>query len=239
MAKKTVKKKPVKKTTKKKTVKKKPKKRAEVVEIAADKRMTMKRKPDPLSSVRQLPDRELKARFARKCFHVMHLVPEIDCTGIDDEREYAYTEAHHVYRRYREAFAEVGLTIMPVLDDKTQLLHLGRGMFQATVVYEVTDIDTGYSERGIGVGLGINGVWAANSAQTRAMKQFLIQTFLASWQPPPDLKAIVYQNMKDFDQSKVEATAVQNFGKPINEMTSEEAASAVGSFFENYTPPEK
>lgn len=236
------KKKEAKKVVKKKPAKKKAKKpKKTVVEVAADKKMVLMRRSDPLSAnrVANLSEMELKARLDRKRFKVMHLVPEIDCTGVDDEREYAYTEAHHVYRRYREAFAEVGLMVMPVLDDRTQCLHLGRGMFQVTVVYEVTDIDTGYSIRGIGIGLGFNGVWAANSAQTRALKQFLIQTFLASWQPPADLKNIVYQNMKNFDQTKLEQIAQQNFGKPIQEMTEAEAASALGNFFENYEPPAK
>ncbi len=175
-----------KKTAKKKTSKKK------VTKKKTPKKKTKKLDPlGQLRSNRELSTLDMRVILEAKRLKVKELLPEIPCTGReelgegDDKETIPYTEAEVVREMYFAAFAEVGLSVsshaepgmMPAIAQSGKLLSVA-GAFQ------ITDTQTGYSVIGWGVGQGINYDWAANTAVTRAMKQFLLHSFMANWKDP-------------------------------------------------------
>lgn len=163
-----------------------------------------------------MSEAQMKKNLHRKILEVMSRHTEIKCSGrgLDrDGNEYAYTEAAEVFTAYGQAMRELGLTIIPI--EKNAVL--GKTAYMIYVKYRLTDVDTGYSEIIAGTGLGTNGQWAANTAQTLALKQALLETFNASWPQPPEYKEIV----------KTEAQDV--FGPA---QTTEEVMEAMRKYFE-------
>ena len=77
--------------------------------------------------------------------------------------------------------------------------------------FEICDTKTGFAVRGWAAGSGRNAFWALNTAQTLAMKQFLLGNFGANWRDVQD-----------------EAFHVD--GKTIQEMTPEETVRALSDF---------
>lgn len=165
-----------------------------------------------------LTESECRVRFHQKILEVMNRHTEIECSGrgVDfDGNEYGYTEAEVVFREYGRSMRDLGLTCIPI--EKTAVLGKTAYMIQAK--YKLTDTDTGYSEIITGCGLGTNGQWAANTAQTLALKQALLETFGASWPQPEEYKDIV----------KKEAEKV--FGQAE---TPEQVRQVLNDFFGNY-----
>lgn len=137
-----------------------------------------------------LTEAECRVKLHRKILEVMNRHTEIECSGqgVDfDGNEYRYTEAEVVFKEYGQSMRDLGLTCIPI--EKTAILGKTAYMIQAR--YKLTDTDTGYSEVITGCGLGTNGQWAANTAQTLALKQALLETFGASWPQPEKYKDIV------------------------------------------------
>ena len=115
---------------------------------------------------------------------------------------------------YFAAFDEVGLQVRPYASSHMMpQLTIGAGFCGILGCFEIVDTETGYSVIGWGAGLGRNGFWAANTAQTLAMKQFLISSFGANWKDPKDDKfhAVI--------------------GKEIHDMTPKEAIEGMERFF--------
>jgi len=154
------------------------------------KKTTRKSKKSSKRQESRVSETAMKIRFHQKILEVMNQHPEIQCTGrgVDlDGNEYAYTEAAEVFSAYGQTMRELGLTCIPI--EKTAVL--GKNAYMIHVKFKLTDVDTGYSEIITGSGLGSNGQWAANTAQTLALKQALLETFNASWPQPPDYKDLV------------------------------------------------
>lgn len=166
-----------------------------------------------------LTEAECRVKFHQKILEVMNRHTEIECSGrgVDfDGNEYGYTEAEVVFREYGGSMRDLGLTCIPI--EKTAVLGKTAYMIQAK--YKLTDTDTGYSEIITGCGLGTNGMWAANSAQTLALKQALLETFGASWPQPEEYKDIVKKEAeKVFSQAD----------------TPEQVKQVLDDFFGNYT----
>ena len=145
-----------------------------------------------------------RVRLYWKINEVSKLVPQIECKGEervgDDESEiYYYTEAAEVFKKYSDAFVKIGLTFLPV---KIQVIMDGR-FYRADVQYELTDIETGYSIHVVGSGLGGNGAWSVNSAQTVARKQTLLNAFGCSYNQPESAKKAVKRLAKWFKVDSV------------------------------------
>lgn len=205
----------MKKKAKKKVVKKTAKKK---------KTTTKPAKRNPL--VRLSPE----ARLHHKIQAVMATVPIIECTGeekIEDENgkqidTYNYTEAPEVFRIYTEQMVRVGLTFTPVHIES----RLDSRAYQVIVTYRLTDVDTGFYIDIVGAGLGCNGVWSINSAQTVARKQALLNAFGASYPQPETAKKKVRKAVKMFDplekmdfspegvRKQMEQFYDENVGKP-------------------------
>ncbi len=219
MAKKKTKKK-VKKSVKKTAAKRKTKK--------SGKKSTAKSKDkkqlDPLNQLTKLDkswifsDKELflRARLEEKRHNILAIVEQIETTGegIDDAGEtYNFTVAPDVFQAYRDAFYRERLTVFPVASPelKPEMKFHGR-MVGITGYYEITDVDTGYSIIGWGMGVGCNAFWAANSAQTLAMKQFLLISNLAIWRQPKTLKDVISENLVGKDAQGVVEEMNEFFG---------------------------
>ena len=193
MAKKKTKKK--KKTTKKKATKGKPKK----------KRYPL---PRPIG-------------LQAKILEVMKRVPTIECTGQEqseartgeEPETYYYTEAAEVFRIYSEAMVKVGLTFVPISIDTV----LDARAYRATIIYRLTDAETNQYQDVVAVGLGCNGVWALNSAQTVARKQALLNMFGASYPQPKTSAQVVRKAVKMF--------------QPLDVLSPGEAAEELNQYF--------
>lgn len=162
------------------------------------KNQTKKNKPkarrDPLPRCIGLHNKILK---------VMELLPEIPCTGeeYDDTQQdiYYYTEAAAVFKLYTAKMVEVGLTFVPI----SMKTEVDRRFYKAEIIYRLTDPETGQYQDVVAVGLGCNGVWALNSAQTVARKQALLNTFGASYPQPDKAKPNIRKIARGFDVNDV------------------------------------
>lgn len=143
------------------------------------------------------PPIDEKTALFQKIHAVQLEVREIKSTGVeeDEQGKYNYTEAREVFRIYSDAMNRVGLTFMPV----DIVTSVDSRFYRATVTYEITDIETGYSTLVKGAGLGCNGVWALNSVQTVARKQALLNAFGASYGDSESVKNVVRKQMAGFD----------------------------------------
>jgi len=162
---------------KKKEAKKKTKKKA--------KAESPKKRPKSVPPTK-LSEQEKAIILHRKIHAVMKENPEIKCTlvGEDQDRKFGICEAAEVFRRYNEAMAKHNLTFIPMAVNPT----LGNGCVLVRATYRITDITTGYFETVQGCGLGMNGQWAANTAQTIALKQALLNSFTCSWPQPEEYR---------------------------------------------------
>lgn len=144
-----------------------------------------KRGPKSIPPI-ELSEQEKSIHLHRKISAVMKENPKIDCTlvGEDEDRKFGICEAAEVFRMYNQAMAKHDLTFIPMAVMPT----LGNGCVLVRVTYRITDITTGYFETVQGCGFGMNGQWSANTAQTLALKQALLNTFTCSWPQPEDYR---------------------------------------------------
>lgn len=151
-----------------------------------------------------------------KILEVMKMVPLIECTGQEQGEEdvYYYTEAAEVFRIYSKAMVEVGLTFVPISIDTV----LDARAYRATIIYRLTDAETGQYQDVVAVGLGCNGVWALNSAQTVARKQALLNMFGASYPQPVTAAQVVRKAVKMF--------------RPVETLSPSEAEEELKSYFD-------
>ena len=191
-----------KKRTNKQSVKKAKKKAQTIYSVLADTPAgkAAKSKSNKKAVSKRYPLKHLvspEVALHRKIQLIMDKVPVIEASGyeIDElDNDYYYTEAATVFEVYTEAMVSVGLTFVPI-HAETCFEHRA---YKATVTYRVTDVDTGAYIDVVGVGLGANGIWSYNSAQTVARKQALLNTFGASYPQPPDTKKDVRKAVKMF-----------------------------------------
>jgi len=158
-----------------------------------------------------------------KILQVMEAVPIIECTGQEQGEDdvYYYTEAAEVFRIYSEAMVKVGLTFVPISIDTV----LDARAYRATIIYRLTDAETNQYQDVVAVGLGCNGVWALNSAQTVARKQALLNMFGASYPQPVTPKQVVRKAVKMF--------------KPYDVLSSGEAKEELNQYFSQEKPNER
>jgi len=170
--------------TKKKVVKKKTKKKVKAKKKAV-------RKKNPLQKAPQFYTEETKKMLLhKKILAVQKAYPQIQCDaqGEDLDREaFGFVEASTVNAQYNEAMSKEGLTFVPIHKETT----LGKNCVLVETTFLLSDSKTGYGIEIAGVGLGMNGQWAANSAQTLAKKQALLEAFQCSWPQPEDYRETV------------------------------------------------
>ena len=177
--------------TKKKTANKKTKKKA----VKKSKKKTTRKKTGKREPAKP------KGLWP-KIHAVSKIVREVESTGTEQDsegNEYNFTQAKEIFKVYGDALNEVGLTFLPVRTKG----NLGKRFYEATVTYEITDIDTGESKEVEAIGLGCNGVWCANSAQTVARKQALLNAFGASYGDNESPKNVVRKQMQGFNIKEI------------------------------------
>ena len=161
----------------KKEAKKKAKKKA--------KRKPKQRKPKVVPAA-ELSDQVKSILLHQKIHAVMKENPEILCklVGEDEGRKFGICEAAEVFRMYNQALVKHSMTsIVSDLD-----LTLGKNCVLANMKLKITDITTGWYEKFCGGGLGMNGQWSANTAQTLAAKEAMLLSFVCSWPQPEEYK---------------------------------------------------
>ena len=112
--------------------------------------------------------------------------PQIECLllGEDDEGRFGYVEAAAVFRMYGESFKKHKVHFYSV--KKTTTVCQNCVLVEAE--YELADIETGYiwPRRIPGSGLGMNQQWSANTCQTLARKQALLDFFNCAYPQPEE-----------------------------------------------------
>jgi len=116
-------------------------------------------------------------------------VPYIEPTGEYKDphtREllFKFTEAQKVFEIYRNECNAEELIYRPYYGPLAPVTAVaGRSIFVA-LPFCIQDIKTGDLLAGWGFGGGMNGDWSANTAHTRALKQFLLTVFQTTWRDP-------------------------------------------------------
>ena len=140
--------------------------------------------------------------------------PTIECklVGEDDEGRFGYTEAAAVFRMYSDAFKKHKVHFYQIFEETI----VCNNCVKSHVIFEIVDIETGYiwPKKAPGSGLGTNGQYSANTAQTLAKKQAMLMFFNCSWpQPEPFTKEV-----RRVSRNKISAaTSPTNIGESIKE----------------------
>jgi len=167
----------------------------------------------------ELTEQEKSIILHQKIHAVMKENPEILCTlkGHDDyeDRDFGMCEAAGVFRMYNEAMSKHNLSFIPMAVEPT----LGNGCVLVRATYRITDITTGYFETVQSCGFGMNGQWSANTAQTLALKQALLNTFTCSWPEPEQFR------------DQVQRVAARTFGPA---QSPQQISEAIKEFFGSY-----
>jgi len=135
-----------------------------------------------------------KLLLLKKISRIRARVPQIEPTGecIDpDTKEvmFRFTEAQYVFEIYLDQCAREKLIFRPYVDEHIQPKAIAVGNMPLLLgTFCIEDLETGARLVGFGSGMGRNLDWSANTAGTRALKQFLLTTFGATWKDPEDTK---------------------------------------------------
>ncbi len=154
---------------------------------------------DPLS---QLAGRSLKQKIDAIAERVPHIKPTGEVKDPDTgEVLFRYTEAQKVFKIYRKECEAEGIRWRTYVDHFIQPKVIAVGSMPMLIGYFcIEDIETGeVIVIGWGSGMGRNRDWSGNTAGTRALKQFLLVTFRATWEDPDDLK----QELAMFDPKEI------------------------------------
>lgn len=142
---------------------------------------------------------------------ILKEIPLMPCSAISKDRQglmYAHTQATRVYKTYREICLRHGLTTRRIKGATTNIeypeVFWKDGVANVVLVkavlfegeWEIRDSETGQTETFGGSGIGDNRVWSANSAQTVAKKQALLDYFETAWPQPTDWAKVVRESME-------------------------------------------
>lgn len=164
--------------------KKKTKKKSGKKSKNAARKKTVKKKTARKSCARK--SLTLQQKIAR----IRNRLPHIEPTGECKDKEtgevfFRFTEAQKVFEIYRGECEAEGLIFRPYFAVGIQpaIIPVLRGV-ALVAPFCIEDIKTGEILVGWGTGMGNNGDWSGNTAGTRALKQFLLTTFQATWRDP-------------------------------------------------------
>lgn len=189
------------------------------------------------NSAKKTPKYPQPIGLQAKIRQIMEAVTIIECTGEEYDEKTGetcyYTEAAEVFRVYTEQFIRVGLTFVPVGIETV----LDNRAYKATMTYRLTDTETGQYQDVVAVGLGCNGVWALNSAQTVARKQALLNTFGASYPQPKTAAQVVRKAVNMFQPFDVLSPG--EAAKEMSEFFSQENQNGTGESRESVRSPKR
>lgn len=181
----------------KKKAKKKVTKKAKKKAKKSSKPTTRKRaKPDPY--------KKLLAKIDRIKERVPYIEPTGECKDENTgEVLFRYTEAQHVFETYRAECDLERIHYRPYADANIHPIVVAVGNMPCLIgFFCIEDRETGARLVGWGSGMGRNLDWSGNTAGTRALKQFLLMTFEATWQDPEN-PTITRQQEKDLLRAEV------------------------------------
>jgi len=146
----------------------------------------------------------------QKKLEILRAVPIMPCSAISRDKQglmFAHTQAEKVYQVYRRECESRGLVIRRIEGKTTdgkrpELLKLGKLLENVEVpcvrfegVWEICDTESGETETFGGSGDGDNDIWSANSAQTVAKKQALLDYFEVPWPQPTNWINVVRESL--------------------------------------------
>ncbi|GAF81850.1 unnamed protein product, partial [marine sediment metagenome] len=136
------------------------------------------------------PYKRLLAKINRIRKRVPHIEPTGEC--IDEQTGdvlFRFTEAQQVFEIYLAECAQEKLIFRPYVDEHIQPKAIAVGNMPLLLgTFCIEDTETGARLIGFGSGMGRNLDWSGNTANTRALKQFLLTTFGATWKDPEDTR---------------------------------------------------
>lgn len=203
------------------------------------KRKKVKRKVVKKKAVKR---KKRKAVYIPPCYglhqkklEILRVVPIMPCSAIDRDMQglrFAHTQAEKVYRVYRRECESRGLVIRRIKgtttngerpafiqsDDKRVMKAVPCVRFEG--VWEICDVSTGETETFGGAGDGDNEIWSANSAQTIARKQALLDYFETAWPQPTNWLKLV--------RDSLEEAGPEEFVKAMKSIVPEKIAEATG-----------
>ena len=148
---------------------------------------------------------------------ILKAVPIMPCSAFSKDKQglrYAHTQAEKVYQVYREQCEKNDLVIRRIEGKATDahrpdwvkkedpesgdswwaLEEVPCVRFEG--VWEIEHIPSGEKETFHGAGDGDNDIWSANSAQTIAKKQALLDYFETAWPQPTDWPKLVRDSLE-------------------------------------------
>lgn len=185
--------------------------------------MAKKKKAKKKKVAKRKPPKRPKPRplgLHRKKLLILKEVPKMPCSAFARDKQglrYAHTQAEKVYAVYREKTEKYGLTIrnieLIVSNIKyTDEVKAGDDWKNIEVTatlcvgkWEIRDKETGETEKFGGIALGDNYVWSANSAQTVAKKQALLDYFETAWPQPTNWAKLVRESLEEQGTNMVAA----------------------------------
>lgn len=202
----------------------------------------------PLDPLNQLPP--YRGHLHAKKLLIMADAPIIPCSAITKDRYglmYAHTQAEKIYQLYAEKCREHKLVIRMVdcKIETTKYPDIFREKWEsvecvlATCKFEICDTESSETEAFMGAGLGDNAVWSANSAQTVAMKQALIQYFFTAWPQPTDYCAVIRNELAGFDKQQYMDAVKNILPKPPKDLPVKDMVKELVEFFEGKFPDKK
>ena len=153
----------------------------------------VKKKTKKKRKVRRIDPHQL---LMEKIDRIRERVPYIEPSGEEtdpdtNETLFHYTEAQKIFKLYREECEAEGLHFRSYADEHIKPMVVPIGNMPCLIGYFcIEDIKTGARIIGWGCGMGRNLDWSANTAGTRALKQFLLMTFEPTWEDPEDANKV-------------------------------------------------
>lgn len=158
------------------------------------------------------PYKLLLAKINRIRERVPYIEPTGECRDPDtNEVLFRFTEAQHVLEIYREQCEMEKLHFCSYADKDIQPKAIAIGNMPMLIgFFCLIDLETGARHIGWGPGMGSNRDWAANTAGTRSLKQFLLMTFEPTWQDPEDLNKVSKEQVRKEVRNELIADGTMN-----------------------------
>lgn len=186
---------------------------------------------------------------------ILKEIPTMPCSAISKDRQglmYAHTQATQVYNRYREKCQEYGLTIRRIegktTDGQRPTLIKTESAWEVKPipcvrfegVWEIRDNETEQTETFGGAGDGDNEIWSANSAQTVARKQALLDYFETAWPQPADWCRVVREALEGLKGENFNEALKQIMPAPAYQiLTATQAIKEMTEFYSKEIPCQK
>ena len=162
--------------------------------------------------IKRKPVYPLNYHLHAKKLEILRVVPIMPCSAISDDihgLKFAHTQAEKVYQVYRRECESRNLVTRRIegttsngtrpkfvqKESVWEIIEVPCVRFEG--VWEICDKDSGEKETFGGSGDGDNNIWSANSAQTIAKKQALLDYFETAWPQPTSWLRVVRESLEE------------------------------------------